>query len=343
MNVLLKALMSRVMAKETGGEGTGGGLDGMDLGTGDIDYDDVSGDRGDEIGDETAEDEAAEDEAEPEEEAEEAEEDEAEPEEEEAEEGEEPKAKAKKDNKMVPRERLNEEARKRKEEKQRYEAEMAKLREQLSRDEASKQLVDIEADIDALETEYAKLSSEGLVDQAAGLLKQIRVKERELLRIESQALTDRARSAAKEEIRVETLVETLTEQYPVIDPDAEEYDQDVVDMIEGLRSRYMASGQGAAAALKAAASKVLGRMQKPVEAEEPAKGLSKAPKADEKRAAAVKKAVTASKGQPPKADVGADHDKRGPAFSAEKIAKMTEEEYEKLPENVRAKARGDFV
>lgn len=344
MNPLLKRLLQRVMAPETGGEGSGGGgkLDDLDLGSGDIDYDDVSGDRGDtpaddeEESDEEESEESKDDEEEPEDEDEESKDGEEEPEDK-------PKAKGKKDNRVIPRERLNQEIAKRKEERARLEAENTRLREQLARDETVKKLSGIESEIGTLEESYSKLSAEGQVDKAADVLKQIRMKERELLRLESSAMTDRARSAAKEEIRVETLVETLTEQYPVIDPAAEEYDQDVVDMIEGLRSRYMQAGHAPSAALKAAATKVLGRMAAKDDEPAPKKGLAGAPKAAEKTAAAVKKAVDASKRQPAKAEVGIDHDKRGAAYSAEKIAKMSEAEYDKLPEHVKAKARGDFA
>lgn len=341
MSIMMKNLLRRVMAPETGGEGSAGGGDYDALGSGDIDYDDVAGDRGDDVGDEADDEPPAE--AEKAEEEGEGAEAEAEAEEEDDEKPDEKPKKAKKDNKLVPRDRLNQEIAKRKEERTKLEAENAKLRERLSRDETTQQLSGIEAEIETLETQYSKLSSEGQVDKAADLLKQIRGKERELLRLESSAMTDRARAAAKEEIKVETLIETLVEQNAVIDPDSDDYDQDVVDMIEGLRNRYVAAGHAPSAALKTAALKVLGRMAPQEEAPEVKKGLAGAPKDGEKRAAAVKKAVEADRRQPPKAEVGVDHDKRGPAYSPEKIARMSDAEYAKLPENVRAKARGDFV
>ena len=113
-------------------------------------------------------------------------------------------------------------------------------------------------------------------------------------------------------------------------------------MLAKQRSYMQKLGLPASLALAKAAEYVMGRYAKGAEAEPEAKGLSKA--AEERKAAQVKKNIGAAKAQPSNLkDVGLDSDKAGQSSSLPDVTRLTQEEFNALPESTRARLRGDTL
>lgn len=349
MSRLLQRLMTVYCAPNTEGKDLGGG-------------DSSSADRGDEwplsdASDTTAEGDGdgdgAETELDPgegeEEPAEEGEEEEPEEEgEEEAEEeeaetatAEKRKGKGKEKDIRIPKARLDQELEKNRNLRKQVETLERERESAKAQDKTADKARGLEETIAALEAEYEAFMADGATDKAAAKTKAIRLAERQLNELNSHTMSERARSTIKEELRVETMIESFTERYDAVNPDSDEYDQDVVDQIEGLRSLYEGRGMRASDALKDAFEKVM-RRNEPAE-QAPAKGLSSTPSADTRKQAALNKALDAKAKQPARQVAGKDSDKKGGSYEADKLVLLNDEEWDKLPDDVIRKARGDFA
>jgi hypothetical protein len=246
---------------------------------------------------------------------------------------------------FIPKERLDKEISKRKALEEELRNEREQRRAGVQADKDSELRKNLETEITDLEGQYEEHMKTGATDKAAELGRKLRAKERELAKLENETLSARSREAIKEEIRVEALIEKLVGDYPSLDPaNEDEYDQDTVDMIEGLRARYLAAGKRPSAALREAVEKVMKRAEKPASEDKPVeKGLSRSG-ADDRREEAVKKALDAKARQPQKTVAGKDSDALGGDLGdPKKLARLSDAEWDKLPDDVKRKARGDFV
>lgn len=246
---------------------------------------------------------------------------------------------------FIPKERLDKEISKRKALEEELRNEREQRRAGAQADKVAEFRKNLETEITGLEEQYDENMKAGATDKAAELGRKLRAKERELAKMENETLSERSREAIKEEIRVEALIEKFVGDYPALNPENEdEYDQDTVDMIEGLRTRYLSAGKRPSVALREAVEKVMKRVEKPAADDKPVeKGLSR-PGTETRREEAVKKALDAKERQPQKPVAGKDSDAMGgDIVDAKKLARMSDAEWDKLPEDVKRKARGDFV
>lgn len=210
-----------------------------------------------------------------------------------------------------------------------------------STDAATKSVAEIETDIEALEAKHKQALDDGKSEVATSLLREIRIRERQIADLRSEGLSERARALAVEQVRVDLLIARLEDQFPQINPDSDEYDQDAVDEVLFLRQSFEAKGLPSSEALSRAMKYVFASAPaKPADAPEK-KGLAATGPASNRKPAAVAKAVDAAKRTPAAVDVvGLDSDKKGGGLEGN-VAEMTEEEFEALPESTKARLRGD--
>lgn len=192
------------------------------------------------------------------------------------------------------------------------------------------------ATIDNDEEKAAQLSSE-----ADRLNRQIAIQQ-------AGDMTAAAKDAALESMRMELAVENIETNYPQLDENSEEFDQDLTDDVLDKQRGYMERERlSPSKALLKAVKYVMGRQ--PVApapaAEEPAKtGLSAASKGLDRKAAAVAKNLDAAARQPASTKpVGADSDKHGQTKDVPEASQMTFAEFSALPDATKSKMRGDFV
>lgn len=330
MSALLKKLLGGVyMAPADDGAATGGAVD-----------------RGDELpaakADEEPEVEPAKADEEPEEPAKADEEPEIEPAK--------PAVKSAKEAKMIPKERFDEQRMKAKEREAALVDRIKALEAGVTRDVQAQDVTKLDGEIKELETKYQQALDDGDKTLAIETMRSIRLKERQISEASVEHKTDRARALAVEELKVDMLIERMEQDFPVLNPSDEAYDQELVDEVVLLRSGFEKSGMSSSAAITKAIKYVMATVVKAepgaedeAPEDEKAKGLGGA-KAAERRAEQLKKNLEASDKQPAKlTDVGLDSHKKGGGESTAKPSEMTPEEYSALPESTRAKLRGDFA
>ena len=189
------------------------------------------------------------------------------------------------------------------------------------------------ATIDNDEEKAAQLSSE-----ADRLNRQIAIQQ-------AGDMTAAAKDAALESMRMELAVENIEANYPQLDENSEEFDQDITDDVLDKQRGYMERERlSPSKALLKAVKYVMGR-QAPAAATEPAKtGLSAASKGQDRKSAAVAKNLDAAARQPASTKpVGADSDKHGQTKDLPEASQMTFAEFSALPDATKSKMRGDFV
>lgn len=226
-------------------------------------------------------------------------------------------------------------------------AENARLKAEGQQSKVAETLDATEARLLAMEAEYSKLLADGEIDKATAKMAEIRRLERTIGETKADARAYEAEARAVERVRYDTVVERVEAAYPALNPDADEFDKDVVAEVLDLKGAFEAKGATPAAALQKAVKYVLGAA---TTAEKVATEVT--PRADKeagaeaaaaaRKAEAVKRNLAAAKATPASTTkVGVNSDEKGGVLSSETAMKMSQAEFAKLDEKTLARMRGD--
>jgi hypothetical protein len=243
-----------------------------------------------------------------------------------------------KDNKLIPRARLNEEIEKRR----KLEAKIAELESKAQQPKEEEKPQAPAFDFDAKEAEYIQLLANGEIESAAKLRVQINFELRKQI---TDEVTQKAQTGAVNTInlatetqKIETLADQFAAQYPQLDADnAETYDHDAVADIQAFYTGYTARGMSRLAAFEKATRDVI-----------KLRDFNAAPAKDEPAPTLPGKgkaaAVSAAKSQPPsisRSGVSDSADKSG--LSNIDVQNLTPDEFDRLPLEAQLRLRGDFL
>jgi hypothetical protein len=250
--------------------------------------------------------------------------------------------KEKEEGNRIPKERFDEAVGKERAAREAAEARAAAAEARVKQEEKAADQGKYDAYIEDLEKQHSKLLLDGESEKASGVMKQIRMAERELARMESDSNIAQATSKAVEQVRWDAAVATLEAAHPMLNPDSEEYDQDMTDIVIAEQHRLMQTqNMPASKALLTAANKIVVKFGKASTDGVKAAGLSAA-KPGDRKAEQVAKNLAASKAQPGSMKAtGRDSDKGG---NLEHDGKnITKAELDAMPEATKARLRGDFL
>lgn len=245
----------------------------------------------------------------------------------------------------IPKSRFDEAVGKEREAREAAERRAQELERQLAERAAkateTEQVAELEKGIEALEVQYQELLLDGNTAEAAKIMRQIRVAERQIATAEAESKALSRTQQVLEQERFSVAVARLEADYPELNPQSEVYDQDLVDLVLTKQGALVrAQGMSPSEAIVKAADDVAKRflVRKPAEPEK--KGL--APQADRTKQA-VDKALTAQKSQPPSLkEAGMDSDKLGEKELPD-VTKMTADEFDALPEATKARLMGNLI
>ena len=239
-----------------------------------------------------------------------------------------------KDNKMVPKSRLDEVLAKNKE--------MQKKLQDMEGKETPEAEKLPEYDFVTKEKEYQDLVLEGETEKAALLRNEIRTAEREQLMSEMQNKMGQTVQQDRELHELNQKATEIMEVFPIFDEKSKTYDEKLTTEVMELRDAFIYQGYGAADSL-AKATEVTLLSKKPellqgdgTEASDPAPKLSQAVQ-EKKAKATVKKKVEASQAQPP--EMKGDSSKNKKVVD---INTLSDDEFGALPEETLRRMRGDF-
>jgi predicted nucleic acid-binding Zn-ribbon protein len=245
--------------------------------------------------------------------------------------------------KKTANERIQELIRRNKEREAELQRQIADLQKATSAQKTSESLEQAEQQLNDLEEKYTQLVLDGSAKEAAEIRKQMRQLERAISIAEARQEAAAAKDSVKAELLYDAAVDAIEERYPQLNPDDEEFDEDLSQEVLELHTAFVAKGIAPANSIQRAVKYVMAD-----------RGISvndRGDEVDQGKGAGIRRALdtknrnaAASKAQPPSAaKVGADSDAMGGGISEDSILKMSQEDFAKLSEEALAKMRGDFV
>ena len=245
---------------------------------------------------------------------------------------------------MIPKSRFDDAVNKQRERAEIAERQLAEaMRQQgqiqrnLDVEAAEKQVADLRAQERKALVEGDEAKADALSVAADRLNRQIAIAQ-------ASDMTAAAKEEAVEKMRLDLAIESIEENYPMLDDKSDEFDQDLTDDVLDKQRGYMERERlSASKALMKAVKYVMSR-QAPAQKEEAPSGLARAAEGVNRKAAAVGKNVDAARRQPASSkELGVDSDKHGQTAQTPDASAMTYDEFVALPESTKAKMRGDFV
>ena len=249
----------------------------------------------------------------------------------------------------IPKSRFDEAVGKEREAREAAERRAAELEARLQQQEAAKgqaqarseQLAAIDAQVAQMEEKYQELLLDGNTKEAAALMREIRMAERQVAKMEAQEESAAVVSQELERQRFGVAVARLEADYPVLNPQSDAYDNDLVQMVLLVHNDMVRQGVAPSEALVAATSRVMARVQ-PQAAPKQEPGLGAA-NPDARQQQAVTKALEAQRQQPASMrEVGFDSDTRGEKGLPD-VTKMSADEFDALPQATKDRLMGNLV
>ena len=262
---------------------------------------------------------------------------------EEKEEGDEEEKKPKGKTKAIPLDRHKQILEKEREQRAELERKLAQYQQGQRVADINEDLTKMEDKVLSMEKQYNKLLADGEVDKAAELMSQIRRAEREIVQMQADMKIQASVAQATETARYNIALERVEEAYPQLNPDSDEYDEDLLADVADMKAMYQQRGMTPTDALQKAVKRILGQTTKRQEqATEVTPRVNEKDIAAERKKQAVARTADATKRQPPNTrDVGLDSDKAGMSLTPKDIMSMSQEDFAKLDEKALAKLRGD--
>ena len=243
----------------------------------------------------------------------------------------------------VPKARMDEAVTRERTAREAAERRAADLEQMVRQEERSASTAVMEEKIEELEGNYTRLLLDGEKEKAAAVMKQIRQANSAMADAKADEKVAYATNAAVEQVRMEAAIASLEAQYPTFNPDSNEFDQDLVDLVLAEQARLLRTTNTVPSkALIVSANKIMTKFAPVAIDEGVAKGLSAAKVNAGRKAEQVAKNLDASKRQPASTKVtGKDSDKGGESDIT--VAGMTMAEFTALPESTKSKLRGDTL
>lgn len=213
----------------------------------------------------------------------------------------------------------------------------------------NEQITAAEDSIMTMEREYASLIADGEIDKATALMADIRRAERGMAEAKSDMKIQAAEARATERARYNTSLERIENAFPELNPDHEEYSEELMAEVAELKEAYQLKGHTPTQALqKAVKALVEPRTSRQEMATNSTPRVNEKDIAAERKAAAVDKTEKATRAAPPNLNrAGVDSDKMGAGSTeAQALMKMSQDEFKKFADSnpeALARARGDII
>lgn len=226
------------------------------------------------------------------------------------------------------------------------------LEQQLAQFQRGNEVARVNTDITAAETKVIELEKkyhaalgDGDIDEAAKLMRELRVLDRDISDLKADMKSAAAESRAVERVRYSVALERIEEAYPELNQDHESYNPELTQDVVDLKATYEGRGLTPTAALQKAVKRLMGtegRDQKV--ATEVTPRVNAAEVAAARKKDAVGKVLDATNRQPPGSrNVGLNSDALGGGLNAKDVMRMGHDDFIKLSDDALSKMRGDEV
>ena len=245
---------------------------------------------------------------------------------------------------MIPKARFDEAVRKAREKQEALEQRLAQAEKEHARKTTDADIQEIQNQISAAQDKYEEYLLDGELEKARASRKEAQALQDTLTETRLKQQSQQTGNAAVEQIRYEAKLAQYEANYPAINPDSDQYSQDVMDEVVELKAAFEARGWAPTAAMDKAMSYVF-RSVASVEEEEVREDPSI--RRDQRAHQQRKKNAAAKKAMPPDlSKAGRDSDKGGKGDGLPDVNKMTPEQFAKWADSdpaALARLRGDVL
>lgn len=199
----------------------------------------------------------------------------------------------------------------------------------------TKQLSDMQDKLIELQDQYEDLILDGEKDKARAVRRQIAALQDDIIEQRTAEKMIAARQSALESVNFTSYLDKLEAQYPQLDANRAEYDQEKTDELAALMEAFVKAGDPKLQALQKAVKYVM-RDAAPQQTPERAQVA--------REVEARKKAAAVNRQQPPATTaVGKDSHTLGEATLGMDVKHLSQKQFAKLDEDTLARLRGDEV
>ena len=239
--------------------------------------------------------------------------------------------------KTIPKERFDQEVERLRQEAEDAKSQLAEMRETAGKTQqqnqvaqANKALADQRKTLDKLQDQYEDLLMEGDKTAARAVRKQLEQLRGQVTEAEIAERENVIKASTREETIFQRAVARMEADYPQLDPDSDQYDQEAVDSVSAMMTGLsQMKGVSRAEALRTAATRLLKKAAAP----EPEKPTGKT--------RGLGGRMAATRQQPPDSTrVGSDVANNEYDID---VNKLKDEDFDKMEEDKLASLRGDFV
>lgn len=216
------------------------------------------------------------------------------------------------------------------------EAELARLK------DGTADIERLDKEIDELEEQLDAAVADGNKDKVRELRKKAREAQERKMDLKADQRARQATALAVAQVNYDSLLGQLERDYPIINPDSEQFDEAVMADVVDLKEAFEAKGLGTVEALKKAANMLLVKMPaKSVETKPDDKAAEAEAKAQERREAAVRKGVETRVKQPAAVGAAGKDSTTAGGSLAQNVGRLSDKDFDDLPEDKLRKLRGD--
>lgn len=192
----------------------------------------------------------------------------------------------------------------------------------------------LRSEIDDLQDKYEDLLLDGKKADAKAVRAQIRQKEEALVDLKANTTSQAMREQTIDQLKYEQALASAESTYPELNPDHENFNEEVTNEVAELMESFIARGYRRQAALERSIRYVLGARNTENREET---------RQNRERAARQKSAEANARQPASMAKVGQDSDKAGMSDKGPDIMRMSQDAFAKLDEETKARMRGDDV
>lgn len=189
----------------------------------------------------------------------------------------------------------------------------------------------LDKELEELDRGIEQARLDGDTDKVVQLSGQARQLEKSIYQDMANTAAAQAGSKAQESVRLDSLIDILEDQYDILNPDSENFDEDKINEILDMQKAFVKNGETPSAAMLKSVGYIMPEQRITDEV------------AGKRRTNVAKNLKAAAAQAPGTGETGVNSDTAGKKEEALDLTQMTTEEFDALPAETIKRLRGDAV
>jgi hypothetical protein len=189
----------------------------------------------------------------------------------------------------------------------------------------------LDSELEELDRGIAQAQLDGDTDKVVLLSKQARAVEKGIYQTMTETAAASAGTKAQESVKLDSLIDILEDQYDILNPDSDNFDEDKINEILDMQKAFVKNGETPSAAMLKSVGYIMPEQRITDEV------------AGKRRTNVAKNLKAAEAQAPGTTDTGVNSDTTGKKEEGLNLEQMTQDEFDALPPETLKRLRGDAV